>query len=351
MAGGGAVGKWFGAAAAAPARRVGGRVEVPAVLHALWSTLQARPGDDGLESEGIFRLSADATELAAAKAALDGCDDGEKCAAALGGVSGACLAALIKLYFRQLPDDLWASARAAVEAAVKTASGEGDGAAALALVRGLPAAERACVGWLSAVSAAVVVHTKVNRMTMVSMATVLTPGCAPAPQFDRADAPAPLLRDLGQVGAGTLPCGRARRLDRRRRRSERRRRAAAAVGALSLDEERRVEQRPKARNKSVLHSISLGCPTGLEEGPLPAACGHDDNEAQDSRLKALSGLDFYQVGGDDGMLRKHSLEAGARAVAIQNFMEELEEMEGSFDDDGEEGDVVVENRKSVSADL
>ena len=83
----------------------------------------------------------------------------------------------------------------------------------------------------------------------------------------------------------------------------------------------------------------------------PAACGHDDNEAQDSRLKALSGLDFYQVGGDDGMLRKHSLEAGARAVAIQNFMEELEEMEGSFDDDGEEGDVVVENRKSVSADL
>ena len=51
------------------------------------------------------------------------------------------------------------------------------------------------------------------------------------------------------------------------------------------------------------------------------------------------------------MLRKHSLEAGARAVAIQNFMEELEEMEGSFDDDGEEGDVVVENRKSVSADL
>ena len=123
------------------------------------------------------------------------------------------------------------------------------------------------------------------------------------------------------------------------------------MGALSLDEERRVEQRPKARNKSVLHSISLGCPTGLEEGPLPAACGHDDNEAQDSRLKALSGLDFYQVGGEDGMLRKHSLEAGARAVAIQNFMEELEEMEGSFDDDGEEGDVVVENRKSVSADL
>ena len=32
-------------------------------------------------------------------------------------------------------------------------------------------------------------------------------------------------------------------------------------------------------------------------------------------------------------------------------MEELEEMEGRFDDDGEEGDVVVENRKSVSADL
>ena len=357
MAGGGAVGKWFGVPlAAAPARVASeGGWEVPAVLHALWSMLQARPGDDGLESEGIFRLSADATELAAAKAALDGCDDGEKCAAALGGVSGACLAALIKLYFRQLPDDLWASARAAVEAAVKTASGEGDGAAALALVRGLPAAERACVGWLSAVSAAVVVHTTVNRMTMVSMATVLTPGMLrpppnliePMPLLHFCETSVKWVQELfhaaardgwtadGGGGGGSGGGGEA----------------AAAVGALSLDEERRVEQRPKARNKSVLHSISLGCPTGLEEGPLPAACGHDDNEAQDSRLKALSGLDFYQVGGDDGMLRKHSLEAGARAVAIQNFMEELEEMEGSFDDDGEEGDVVVENRKSVSADL
>ena len=45
-------------------------LRVPSVLLALWEELQKR-GDDGLGSEGIFRLSAGADEVNSIKKALD----------------------------------------------------------------------------------------------------------------------------------------------------------------------------------------------------------------------------------------------------------------------------------------
>ena len=84
-------------------------LRVPAVLVSLWEEL-VRRGDDGLGSEGIFRLSANQEEVSAVKAALDA---GPGAREALSGASSQALAALIKLYLRELPDDVWGEVHAA----------------------------------------------------------------------------------------------------------------------------------------------------------------------------------------------------------------------------------------------
>jgi hypothetical protein len=77
-------------------------LRVPSVLVALWSELRRRHVAGGLHCEGLFRLSAPASEVAAFKRALQ--TDGR--AAALSTASPEALAALIKLFLRELPDDV-----------------------------------------------------------------------------------------------------------------------------------------------------------------------------------------------------------------------------------------------------
>ena len=80
-------------------------LRVPSVLVHLWEALLKRQAD-GLDSEGIFRLSASADEVARVKAALEAAgasSDAGAALASLTGASGQCLAALIKAYLRELP--------------------------------------------------------------------------------------------------------------------------------------------------------------------------------------------------------------------------------------------------------
>lgn len=82
---------------------------IPAVLEALWHALATR--DDGLTTEGIFRLSAAGSELAEVRRRIQEADGSEQ---ALKEASTCCLAALIKLYLRELPGELWSPVRAQI---------------------------------------------------------------------------------------------------------------------------------------------------------------------------------------------------------------------------------------------
>lgn len=222
----------------------GGGLMVPQVLVELWRTLCAMP--DGLQQEGagahrrtgsprllpvaaspppsprrrllppptapslalpgIFRLSADSSELAAVKRAVHSNDGLEK---AFATASASCLAALIKVgghaahgprgerggkrwvrarhttrvhppapqaYLRELPDDIWASIREKLDSDVN--SEEGDPAT---LVAQLPVREENLVVWLCQLMASVVEHEEVNRMGTRAVCTVIAPNLVVMP--------------------------------------------------------------------------------------------------------------------------------------------------------------------------
>ena len=215
-------------------------LRVPMVLTLLWDELRSRSDDssgaggpddaqksgetgasagaggmsapgssDGLQSEGIFRLSAPAEEVQSTKRALD--EGGGRMA--LVSVSVQCLAALIKLYLRELPDDVWKGARAQLETIGETmdklldqstttsddrggasvgggrggtveAAGEGAlHAYAQGLIQRLddPLAAELVV-WVCDVMAAVVACEPHNRMGIAAVATVFAPGLVHVPE-------------------------------------------------------------------------------------------------------------------------------------------------------------------------
>lgn len=161
---------------------------IPAVLQAVWGALCALPdadqgsgADDGLDEVGIFRLSADSSELSATKQWLDaqGRSDADADADApnrmrvgLRGVSGTCLACLIKAYLRDLPDDLWRGARPELEEALANQAGPEALGPLLSL---LGVRERDVLLWACDVAAAVVARGDANGMSVQAMAVVLAP--------------------------------------------------------------------------------------------------------------------------------------------------------------------------------
>ena len=95
--------------------------EVPAALEWCWQYLLQRE-EDGVTSEGIFRLAPERTELDEAKEMLRIGVERE----ALAGLSGACYASLIKQYLANIPDDVWEAVRPQINEAVLGNAETGD---------------------------------------------------------------------------------------------------------------------------------------------------------------------------------------------------------------------------------
>ena len=159
--------------------------EVPMTLLMLWAELSART-KDGLELEGIFRLSADSSEVAAVKKRLHQAPSVEVATAACHAASGYCLAALIKTFLRDLPDDLWGASRPALDAAVAEAMAGRGTEEPGELLRQLPARSASLFAWCCDACAAVVAHEADNSMNVTAVATVMAPGLVRAPPNEQA---------------------------------------------------------------------------------------------------------------------------------------------------------------------
>ena len=96
---------------------------VPTVLAMMWRVLLER---GGLELEGLFRISASYTLVMEAKHDLNQACDEEAMCHALSSADGHCLAALIKAFLRELPDDVWAPVRGELTSLLESTAAEAE---------------------------------------------------------------------------------------------------------------------------------------------------------------------------------------------------------------------------------
>lgn len=178
-------------------------LRVPAVLVCLWEELEARPAADGLASEGIFRLSADQTEVERVKNSLEA----GMGRAALAEASSQCLAALMKLYLRCLPDDLWIGVRDRLEGVTsRETSSEPERQVELlqGILYDLPLAHAELIVWMCEVMKRVNANESANLMTIEAVSTVFAPGLVPPPPGDPDPSTFMLWSDRGVEIAGLL---------------------------------------------------------------------------------------------------------------------------------------------------
>jgi len=119
--------------------------------------------------EGIFRVSPGAASLAAARAFAE--------AGQIAKITDAeCLAQLIKLWFRDLPESIFGPQLQPIVDGPPV-----DGPACGALLGKLPTAQRAVVEWLLLLMHDIAKHEETNRMTFKSLATVFGPNLVDPP--------------------------------------------------------------------------------------------------------------------------------------------------------------------------
>ena len=288
---------------------------VPALLAALWDALSAR-GDDGLTTEGIFRLSADASEVEATRQKLRVRATGAAgAAAALDGVSGVCLAALIKALLREMPDDLWASVRPQLADTMADES-----ASALDVARALPEREAHLVGFCLHLMASVVAHQAVNRMTPKAIATVIAPNLLKCTETDDPMAMLTAMAASNKLVERLLNEHLATPLAPPAAASR------ASAAAPSPDTPSSAKSRPSRISVSAPRTTSFNptasfTPKGLDEGPLAAAAGVEDNDAQLERLASLPSA--YMLGPNMSLLRKRKIDpaAGLQSSILEDFSE------------------------------
>ncbi|KAL1522912.1 hypothetical protein AB1Y20_017877 [Prymnesium parvum] len=153
----------------------GGDWCVPSTLHALGEALRARPG--GLQTEGIFRLAASSSEVNELKAALTAAPTSPS---ALATPSCEALAALIKIFLRELPDDLWAAVRPEIDQEIMS----GGSRDPIELASRLPPMEKNVVGWTLDLMNAVVLNASENKMDTKAVSVVFAPGLMRPPAMD-----------------------------------------------------------------------------------------------------------------------------------------------------------------------
>ena len=371
---------------------------IPAVLQAVWGALCALPdsdhglgADDGLDEVGIFRLSADSSELSATKQWLDANKrsdhadpdalDGMR--VGLRGVSGTCLACLIKAYLRELPDDLWRGARPELEEALANQAGPEALGPLLSL---LGARERDVLLWACDVAAAVVARGEANGMSVQAMAVVLAPNvvrplcsdplamlaftgrsvawlttvlAAHTPPPAAADAAAHAAADAAATAAAFAPArlrlatapkpgpftltesgGVSKQMsaspsdDASDRSTSERRSSSPPPPPLPMGLWRTPPPLPLPVQEAakqvaaiaVESSAPFGSVAGLEEGVLLAACGETDNEAQAARLSHMSELFSLRAAGSS-----HSASPGGRLTpSVSVSLHKRRLSEGSY---------------------
>ena len=371
---------------------------IPAVLQAVWGALCALPdsdhglgADDGLDEVGIFRLSADSSELSATKQWLDANKrsdhadpdalDGMR--VGLRGVSGTCLACLIKAYLRELPDDLWRGARPELEEALANQAGPEALGPLLSL---LGARERDVLLWACDVAAAVVARGEANGMSVQAMAVVLAPNvvrplcsdplamlaftgrsvawlttvlAAHTPPPAAADAAAHAAADAAATAAAFAPArlrlatapkpgpftltesgGVSKQMsaspsdDASDRSTSERRSSRPPPPPLPMGLWRTPPTLPLPVQEAakqvaaiaVESSAPFGSVAGLEEGVLLAACGETDNEAQAARLSHMSELFSLRAAGSS-----HSASPGGRLTpSVSVSLHKRRLSEGSY---------------------
>ena len=321
--------------------------QVPQTLLLLWAELSARM-KDGLELEGIFRLSADSSEVSAIKKRLHESKTIDVAKAAAHAASGYCLAALMKSYLRELPDDLWGDARPDLDAAVGKAEGasDGDGGASEAdqeILGRLSERSAALVAWCCDVCCAVTAREKENSMNLNAVAVVFAPGLVPPPVTETdpmailnysKGAVAWLERVLAAHAAAAAAHAAAAAAEPEKSPSTKKPhrkppppgRPPTLSKMSSVVAEAMPQERVKMRRVSQLAAIA-----GLEEGPLAAACGSNDINAQATRLNKLH--DLYRVD-SDRMLSKKRPSKIARDEAVKMMMGELNDL-AEVDEHGE----------------
>ena len=371
---------------------------IPAVLQAVWGALCALPdadqgsgADDGLDEVGIFRLSADSSELSATKQWLDaqGRSDADADADApnrmrvgLRGVSGTCLACLIKAYLRDLPDDLWRGARPELEEALANQAGPEALGPLLSL---LGVRERDVLLWACDVAAAVVARGDANGMSVQAMAVVLAPNvvrplcsdplamlaftgrsvawlttvlAAHTPPPAAANAAADAAADAAATAAAFAPArlrlatapkpgpftltesGGVSKMsaspsdDASDRSMSGRRSSSPSPPPLPMGAWRTPPPLPLPVQEAakqvaaitVESSAPFGSVAGLEEGVLLAACGETDNEAQAARLSHMSELFSLRAAGSS-----HSASPGGRLTpSVSVSLHKRRLSEGSY---------------------
>jgi len=139
---------------------------VPEALSSMRRTLL---GLNGHLVEGIFRVSPGAASLATARQQAE--------AGQFGKIADAeCLAQLIKLWFRDLPESVFAPCLQPIVDGPPP-----DGASCGALFCALPTRQRATVEWLLRLMSEIAKHEATNRMTFKSLATVFAPNLVDPP--------------------------------------------------------------------------------------------------------------------------------------------------------------------------
>lgn len=148
---------------------------IPSILVLLWRNLKA---SNGFLEEGIFRISADNEETKSLVKAIN--SSGEALQRISGATNAHLLANLIKIWFRQLPDDSKLVTadmieRILREGALDSTDLQASGKACMDLLRGFPPLRQGVFLWLLELMADVSSRKDVNFMSEQNIAIVLAP--------------------------------------------------------------------------------------------------------------------------------------------------------------------------------
>lgn len=164
--------RWFGARLDSQPTRLDRGHRVPILLVELRNALEEQ---DGLQAEGIFRLSPEASVQKFVRERLEG---GEEPEDVLSGCTVEVLSCLLKEWLRELPEGLWASvskeALQEFETALSSASQDGAHLSML-LKQAMPPAQREVLLWVLDLLIDTAAHHRESKMGVEGLSAIFAP--------------------------------------------------------------------------------------------------------------------------------------------------------------------------------